>query len=124
MTQLFRDHRALDAVTKRRVTSIDPQSALGRYKELLTPYSFEYVKKQFGKIKIKNDVDSSSCTINAREVELITRKSIDNCSCVFSSSMKLPCRHILATRSHKGLQEYDESLCADRWKLQHFVTKH
>jgi len=35
--------------------------------ELLTPYSFEYVKKQFGKVKIKNDVDSSSCTINARE---------------------------------------------------------
>jgi len=45
--QVERDHMALDFVTKRRVTSIDPQSALGKYVEVLTPYSFEYVKKQF-----------------------------------------------------------------------------
>ena len=64
--------------------------------ELLTLYTFEYVKKQFGlseKIKILNDVDDNSCTIDARESQLVT--SIDNCTCVFSSSMKLPCQHPL-----------------------------
>ena len=32
LLQVERDHRALDVVTKRRDTSIDPQSALGRYR--------------------------------------------------------------------------------------------
>lgn len=123
--QVERDHRVLEVMTKRKVTSLDPTSALGKYMELLTPFAFEYVKKQFelcGKVKIFSDVDDSSCMIDVREGELIT--SIDNCSCVFSSSMKLPCRHILATRCHKGLSAYHEPLCADRWKLQYFLNNH
>ena len=36
--------------------------------------------------------------------------------------MILPCRHILAT--HKGLPQYHENLCADRWKLQYFLSNH
>ena len=38
--------------------------------ELLTPYAFEYVKKQFRlseKVKILNDIDDNSCTVDARE---------------------------------------------------------
>ena len=123
--QVERDHRAIEVATKRKVTSINPTSALGEYMELLTPYAFEYVRKQFElseKVKIKDDIDGDSCTIDAREGELVT--SIDNCSCVFSSSMKLPCRHILATRCHKGLHRFDESLCAERWKLQYFLVNH
>ena len=78
--------------------------------ELLNPYAFEYIKKQYGlseKVKILNDVDDKSCTIDAREGQLVT--SIDNCTCVFSSSMKLPYRHILATRCHKGLLQYHKT---------------
>ena len=30
----------------------------------------------------------------------------------------------MATRSHKGLQGYDENLCTDQWKLQHFLMSH
>lgn len=123
--QMERDHRALEVMTKRKVTGIDPTSILGEYMKLLTPYAFEYVKKQFRlseKVKILNDVDDNSCMIDAREGQLIT--NIDNCACVFSSSMKLPCRHILATRCHKGLPQYHENLCADRWKLQYFLSNH
>ena len=123
--QVERDHRALEVMTKQRVTGIDPTSTLGKYMELLTPYAFEYVKKQYGlseKIKVLNDDDDKSCTIDAREGQLVT--SIDNCTCVFSSSMKLPCRHILATRCHKGLPQYHENLCASRWKLNYFLSNH
>ena len=116
--QVERDHRALQVMTKRRVTGIDPTSTLGKYMELLTPYAFEYVKKQYG----GQNFDDKSCTIDAREGQLVT--SIDNCTCVFSSSMKLPCRHILATRCHKGLPQYHENLCASRWRLNYFLSNH
>jgi len=77
---------------KRRVTGIDPTLTLGKYMELLTPYAFEYVNKQFGlskKVNILNNIDNSSCMIDAREGQLIT--SIDKCTCMFNSSMKLSC---------------------------------
>ena len=38
--------------------------------------------------------------------------------------MKLPCRHIFATRHRKGLLEYTEDTCAERWKLEHFLAHH
>ena len=38
--------------------------------------------------------------------------------------MQLPCKHILAVRMSHSLPEYDESLCAERWKLRHFVSNH
>ena len=110
---------------KRRIMKHDPSSVLGKYVELLTPFAFEYVQKQFelsGSVKILEDVDEDSCTIDAREGRLVT--STESCSCIFTSSMKLPCRHVFATRRHKSLSEYHEDLCADRWKLQHFLQNH
>ena len=120
-----RDHRALEVTIKRRITAHDPASVLGKYVELLTPYAFEYVQKQFElskSVKILEDLDEDRCTIDAREGHLVT--STGSCTCIFTSSMKLPCRHVLATRRHKGLSEYHEDLCADRWKLQHFLQNH
>ena len=120
-----RDHRALEVTIKRRITAHDPASVLGKYVELLTPYAFEYVQKQFElskSVKILEDLDEDRCTIDAREGHLVT--STESCTCIFTSSMKLPCRHVLATRHHKGLSEYHEDLCADRWKLQHFLQNH
>ena len=120
-----RNHRALEVTTKRRITKYDPTSVLGKYIELLTPYAFEYVQKQFElaeKVKILEDVDDNRCTIDARQGQLVS--SIDGCSCVYASSMRLPCQHIFATHHYKGLSEYHEDLCADRWKLQHFLQNH
>ena len=31
---------------------------------------------------------------------------------------------MFAVRRHKGLPEYDEALCIERWKLQHFMKHH
>ena len=98
---------------------------LGKYVEVLTPFAFEYVEKQFElsrSVKILEDIDEDSCTIDAREGRLVT--STESCSCVFTSSMKLPCRHVFATRRSKSLSEYHEGLCVDRWKLQHFLQNY
>ena len=50
--------------------------------------------------------------------------TIDSCPCGFVSSMLLPCKHILAVRMSYSLPEYDESFCAERWKLRHFLSNH
>lgn len=38
--------------------------------------------------------------------------------------MKLPCRHIVASKNHAGESLYDEALCADRWKIKHYKVCH
>ena len=73
-------------------------------------------------MKITDDVDDHSCRIDSSEGQLIT--SVTNCLCTFTKSMKLPCRHIFATWHHKGLPEYTEDACAERWKLHHFLEHH
>ena len=113
--KLERDHRALQVVTKRRVTTFDKESTLGKYMGFLTPFAFDYIKEQFqfsDKVKILDDVDDCSCKIDSSEGQIIT--SVTNCSCTFTKSMKLPCRHIFPTRRHKGLSEYTEDACAER----------
>ena len=123
--KLERDHRALQVVTKRRVTTFDKESALSKYMGFLTPFAFDYIKEQFQfseKVKILDNVDDCSCKIDSSEGQIIA--SVTNCSCTFTKSMKLPCRHIFATRRHKGLSEYTEDACAERWKLDHFLAHH
>ena len=119
------DHRALHVIAKRRVTAFDKESALGKYMAFLTPFAFDYIKEQFQfseKVKIVDDVDDCRCRIDSSEGQLVT--SVTNCSCTFTKSMKLPCHHIFATRCHKGLLEYTEDTCAERWKLDHFLAHH
>ena len=42
------------------------------------------------------------------------------CECTAWMSMKLPCRHILTTRSKLGLGLYDESLCSEQWTTAYY----
>lgn len=120
-----RDHRALEVTMKRSVSTYSIDSAFHQYMSLLTPYSFEYVKTQLelsSKVKIIQEIDEKSCSLKAQG-QLITT-NIDSCCCGFVSAMKLPCRHIFAVRQYKSLSEFDEALCADRWKLQYFINNH
>lgn len=120
-----RDHRALEVTMKRRVSTYSTDSAYHQYMSLLTPYSFEYVKTQLeqsNKVKIIQDIDEKSCSLESKG-QLIT-SDIDSCCCGFVSAMKLPCKHIFAVRQSKSLSEFDEALCADRWKLQYFISNH
>ena len=91
---------------------------------LLTPYSFEYVKGQLEratKVQIIQQLeDGKSCSVRSQGRSITT--AIDTCPCGFVSAMQLPCKHIFAVRMSFSLPEYDESLCAERWKLQHFLS--
>jgi len=123
--KLERDHRALQVTMKRRVYSFTAESVLGKYSTVLTPYAFEFVNNQLQysqKVTVRDDIDNFSCSIDSSEGQLVT--STVNCSCTFITSMKLPCCHIFAVRRHKGLNEYTEDVCAERWKLCHFLQHH
>lgn len=65
-----RDHRALEIVMKRRVSTYDPSTAFGQYMSLLTPYSFEYVKDQLeqaSKVQIIQKLDDGkSCSVRSQ----------------------------------------------------------
>ena len=120
-----RDHRALEVTVKRRVVPFSPDSAFHQYMLLLAPYSFDFVKNQLelsSKVIIVEHIDTRSCSLRVRG--RLQTTTIDSCECGTVSAMQLPCRHIFAVRQSKSVSEYDETLCADRWKLRYFVSKH
>ena len=87
----------------------------------LTPFSFEIVKTQLeqaSKVQIIQENDATSCLVRSQGQNITS--TTDSCPCGFVSAMKLPCKHIFAVRAAKSLSEYEESLCAERWTLQHF----
>ena len=95
------------------------------YAGLLTPYAFGFLKSQLEsvqKVTIAQDIDEDSCSITTANGSITV--SINCCSCGFFTSMKLPCHHILAVRHHKGLPQFHESLCCERWKLSYFLQNH
>ena len=121
-----RDHRALEITMKRQVSMYDPSSAFGQYMHLLTPYAFGFIKDQLERASrvqiIQHLDDGKSCLVSSQSRSITS--TVESCPCGFISAMQLPCRHILAVRTSYSLPEYDESLCAERWKLQHFLSNH
>ncbi|XP_072165761.1 uncharacterized protein [Diadema setosum] len=47
----------------------------------------------------------------------------ESCSCHFSSSMGLPCRHIFCSRDHLNMPLYGKSMVPDRWKQNYQLDK-
>ncbi|XP_071480190.1 uncharacterized protein [Diadema antillarum] len=48
---------------------------------------------------------------------------IETCSCHFSSSMGLPCRHIFCSRDHLHVPLYGKTMVPDRWKQNYQLDK-
>lgn len=40
---------------------------------------------------------------------------LDTCWCEFFATMRLPCKHILALRSHLNIDIFDKNICDKRW---------
>ena len=121
-----RDHKALEITMKRQVSTYDPSTAIGQFMSLLTPYSFGFVKDQLERASQVQNIqqlnDGKSCLVSSQGRSITC--TVDSCPCGFVSALQLPCRHIFAVRTSYSLPEYDESLCAERWKLQHILNNH
>jgi len=100
--RLERDTKAVKMVQKLPTTRITDKDLL-QYFCLLTPYAFDFVKKQF-EIKSKT---LSSTTVNI-------------CGCRFNVALTLPCSHIFYLRSMKNITLYKEELCAIRWTRKYY----
>ena len=126
---LERDHRAAMVFKKCPVNLHPDKSCLFKYQELLTPYSFSFLVKQFelcSKVKITESVrvdkNSYTATIHVKERSFLT--SDYQCSCGFYKAMELPCRHIFALRKYANLDPFEAELCATRWTRDYYRNSH
>jgi len=116
-----RDHQAAVSFQKVKVDRFPCNSAEHLYSLLLTPYASSYVTKQ-----LQTKVDQSKFTadhaggytFSAHRGDL--QVTSNSCTCIFWSSMSLPCRHIFGLRRLLNVQLYEESLCNQRWTREFY----
>ena len=96
------------------------------YMNLLTRYSSAYVLAQ---IQLAHEHVYQWGMGNAGTYQIQTSDGVINvthstCSCLFFSSMLLPCRHIFSLRKKSGVSLFDSSLCDQRWTRSYFRSEH
>lgn len=93
-----RDHKAALMCQKVKVQLYEKNTPESDYSLLLTPYSFSFILKQLSlasgvkKITTSDDIHTVDTSEGPKTVSPL------GCECIFFTSMKLPCRHILALR--------------------------
>jgi len=95
------------ALLKKLAATLNNEEKL--FSDLLTPYAFEYVRKQLAlKCKVVTEKETghgfivSSHEGNAFELIGSLNVTSDTCPCKFATTMQLLCRHILAVHEKKG----------------------
>ena len=124
---LERDHRAAMIFEKCAVRLFPEGNCLSRYQQLLTPYAFSFVVKQFelcSKVKITESVDKDLYATTIHSSRRIIENSACTCSCGFQTAMDLPYRHIFALCSHSELSLFEPKLCALRWTRDYYRNSH
>ena len=124
---LERDHKAAMVFEKCAVRLFPEDNCLSRYQQLLTPYAFSFVVKQFelsSKVKITESVDKDSYATTIHSNGKSIETSDCTCSCGFYVTMDLPCRHIFALRSHSELGLFEPKLCTMRWTREYYRNSH
>ena len=124
---LERDHRAAMIFKKNPVNLLLEHECLSQYRDLLTPYAFSFVLKQFElskqvKSTVRRDGDRQTVIIHSKGKTLNT--SDCQCNCGFSTAMELPCKHIFSFRHHENLDIFEASLCAVRWTRDYYRSGH
>ncbi|XP_003245327.1 uncharacterized protein LOC100571585 isoform X2 [Acyrthosiphon pisum] len=101
--RLERDKNAVKLVQKHPI-QMSQTPELHKYYDLLTPYAYNFLKKQF-------EYDEESITKNTTE---------NTCSCIFYNSMRLPCHHIFKVRKQSLTPLFDPDLCEKRWTRNYY----
>ncbi|XP_057308124.1 uncharacterized protein LOC130646010 [Hydractinia symbiolongicarpus] len=109
-----RDHKAASTLLKRKVIPFNISTPQYQYSNLLTSYALNFVLNQLKEMKNVGNVHKEGTVFKVRG-EMHLNVNTNSCTCSFTTSMLLPCRHIFVVRELEGLPLFDESLCADRW---------
>ncbi|XP_078272023.1 zinc finger SWIM domain-containing protein 1-like [Rhinoraja longicauda] len=91
------------------------------YRALLTDFAFRRVRTELQEAESVSflSVEAERAWPVCRRRALVTDQA--SCQCAFRTSMRLPCRHVLALRRLLGSDLFEPSLCAARWTQEHFL---
>ena len=120
-----RDHRSALIFQKRPVDLNEFGSSERLFFEQCTPYAFSHVRKQLSLVPKVGKFSEQPCgAYSVTTSEGCLSVTPTSCLCSFATSMKLPCRHLLALRDSLGLQLFDPVLCHKRWTKSYFYHSH
>ena len=121
-----RNHRAASIFQKRPVCFNNFKEHELQYYKKCTPFAFKHIQEQLtlhGKCgKTLGNGSNGVFTIKSKRGNL--QVCCEKCHCDFFTSMKLPCRHILALRKHPNCPLFCKSLCDKRWTKDHYFASH
>eukprot|EP00058_Branchiostoma_floridae_P007739 XP_002593227.1 hypothetical protein BRAFLDRAFT_72696 [Branchiostoma floridae] len=113
---LEKGQKVVDMVQKVKLApcSSEAGSAEEQFDRLLTPHALGLVKQQL-------QLALSITVIRNVKPQGMLHVKAETCPCSFFKVLKLPCRHIFAARRGKGLDEFDPTLCFERWTRQYYL---
>lgn len=117
-----RDHKTAIMFQKVKIYPFIEDSPELYYSQLLTSYAFSFVEKQFklvpkvGELKLNDNIWTLKTSAGSVTV------TPTNCTCLFFSSMRLPCRHILCLCDKLNIALFDSELCDKCWTSEYYKS--
>ena len=105
---------------KVRVHPYEKGNPENEYSKLLTSYAFTFIIKQMKLVLKVQEIkeDGEQYFVESSEGKKVI--SLSSCSCIFQTSMRLPCRHMFALRAKQGKPLFDPSICDKRWTADYY----
>lgn len=119
------DYRAVHMFQKAPLVAPEAGSdAAAAYFGLLTSFAFSRVQRELEEAQWVTflSAEAEQAQPVCRRRAIVTAQA--SCQCAFHTSMRLPCRHILAFRQLRGRDLFEPALCSGRWTREHFLRNH
>jgi zinc finger SWIM domain-containing protein 3 len=115
-----KDYKARKICTRLPVSNFPKDSSGELYSRLLTPYAFKEIEKTFESYRtVKFSAETETfCIFYSCGEDLEVNEN--ECRCLYFIDRQLPCKHILAYRTLKGMPLYDEKLVNKRYIKKHY----
>lgn len=117
-TDLRRAHEGL----RRKTVIATSETEILPYSSHVTSYAFKKIEAQFelrDRVRLLDiNTESGVCKTDWHG-HMSYECTITSCTCVFKTSVLLPCRHIFAVRKHFGAPVFDANLCSVRWNIMY-----
>ena len=120
-----RDHHYLMTLARKSTEHKNLNVGLRLYADYLTPYSFNFINKQFSLIdSLATAIDTGKGTFQfSSSTGYLVVSSAFKCNCSFVKRMGLPCRHIFKVRTILNMPLFEKSLVRERWTIDYYKTK-
>ncbi|KAG8174278.1 hypothetical protein JTE90_021712 [Oedothorax gibbosus] len=123
-TNVERDHKALTISERVPVRNEDLDGTELQIRQTLTKFAADHVIDEYRasmKITFSNvGEDSANLCTKSR----IITTTVSSCSCGGTTSMGLPCRHLMALRKLKALPVFEPDHCRQRWTRSYYLLSH